>query len=369
MGDLTLSRETFTAVAKAAESKGGTTAAGEQRHRSGRGLDPLVDPKAHGLIRRSITRMQHSGGQFVATIGLAMAVETLLDTTASMGDNVDKAFNSLPDLYDLLADPKKGVLRRYDTQIATAIFGDQDDDYILCRSQFEMAEKIAEQMTLMVPERDGGDTPEDPQYGLFGAAYLTASAARDFGLGSYHFLVTDAPGRERLTKKNLERVYGDDVFDVVAQNGFQVNPSKLPDTASVVKDLLITTNAFFLKTGRDVTGGFWDDIYPKNRTVVLPSATLLPYVQAAIIGLTEGVLNLQNLEEFLKEVGKLSASDARTVLRMVAGIPIGAQTLRTNFNKVFGKGAKFANKGDIFPIGFDGAPVPKAKKKDSSWLD
>jgi hypothetical protein len=373
MGDETMSREVFEHVATEVKERGGsTTSVGEQRHAETGTLDPLVDPKEHGLIRRSITRMEKKGKRYVATVGLAMAVETLFDTTGSMGGNVDLAFKALPDLYDLLADPKSGVLRRYDTQVATAIFGDRGDAVTLCRSQFEMAQKIAEQMTLMVPLRDGGDGPEDPHYGIFGAAYLTWSAARHFGLGSYHFTMSDAPGRERTEMRILEKVFGDTVIETAAENGFKINPKALPTTQKMVQDLAVSAHPFFLQVeNHGSTTEFWTEVYGKDRMVVLPETELVHCVQAAIIGLTEGVLSLQNLEQFLKDSANLSAADARRVARAVAGIPIGAQTRRPNFKKVFKKGAEFAKKGDVFPLGFDGAPVPKGdgeEGKPSRWL-
>lgn len=356
MGNDRLSYTAFKEVAREA-TKGGTktvTAKAEQKFKASNKLEELVDPAGNKVIRQSLTRMDPKGDKLVATVGLAMAVETLFDTTGSMGGNVDLAFEALPNLYNLLALGPQAVLRRYDTHIANAIFGDQSDRVILCRSHFEMGKKIPEQLTMMVPEKEGNDTPEDPMYGLFGAAYLTRSVARHFGLRSYHFMITDAPGRRTITKSNLTRVFGGEVFEKVRENGFQIKENNLPDTAQIVNDLLEEAHAFAIII--NPVGGaleFWKEFYGESHLIQLTKMKLLPFVQAAIIGLTEGTLTLQSVEKFLTEVGKLNAADARAVTRAVAGIPIGAQMKQKNFNKVFRAGALFNERGETFPIGFD----------------
>jgi hypothetical protein len=354
MGRDTLSAVAYRSVETRVKKEGGSaTRKAEQRIREGAGLNPLVDPKSYGAIRRSLTRMEKDGDVWISTMGLPMLLEVRFDTTSSMGDNVDLAFKALPRMYNLLSGREEAVLSRYDLQIITSIFNDRDDEVVLCRSQAEMGIKIAEQLTMMVPVRQGGDIPEDPQYGLFGAAYLVRSNARQFGLGTYDFTITDAPGRDELDKKLLTRIYGDDVFDKVRENGWQISNSNLPSTEEVVKALLKEAHAFVLQVGNhSETARFWRGIYGKDRVVVLPRTELIPEVQAAIIGLTEGRLDLQSLEGYLKKEAQISATDAKEIQRAVAGIPIGEQTKRPNFNKVFKAGAKFANKADIWPIGF-----------------
>src|ERR1035437_8093712 len=237
MGDRRFTTADFAATSRSVRSEGGSaTKRGEQRHREGKGLDPLVDPKGFGVIRRSLFRYDGNAGKFVLTVAPAMLKETRFDTTGSMGDNVELAFKVLPKSYNLLKEAKGAPLGRYDLQIINSIFGDVSDDYVLCRSQAEMDDKIAEQLRLMVPEGGGGDSDEDPQYGLFGAAYLTAASIVSYGLKTYDFTVTDACGRDRLDSNTLIRVFGPEVFDKVKENGQQIKRSDLPTTKEVVKD-------------------------------------------------------------------------------------------------------------------------------------
>lgn len=350
MGDRTLSAVAYRSVESRTKAAGSTTFAGLQRHREGRGLDPLVDPKGFGLIRRSISRFVEDGDRLVLARGVAMLEETRLDTTGSMGHNVAVAFRRLPKTYELLAEGEDAVLGRYDTQMITSIFGDVCDSYVLCRSQAEMDEKIAEQMTMMVPEGGGGDSDEDPQYGLFGAAYLTKAAINDYGLKYYDFTISDARGRFGLDRDTLIRVFGETVFETVAENGHQINPKKLPDLIEVVRDLKKRAHAFFLQVGNNPSvTSFWTEVFGDECVVVLPNTELLPQVKAAIIGLTEGVLDLQSVEDYLVK-HDVSKEDAKTIARSLAKIPIGAQAELPNFDKIPPKGSIFANKGDLWPI-------------------
>jgi hypothetical protein len=141
----------------------------EQTYRKTGKIDPLVDPSKGGVIRLALRRFVEELNYLILPMGMPMLIESILDTTASMGDNVDRAFTSLLHLYELL----KKVLPRYDLQVINGIFQDTTDQILAMRSMAEMDVKIAKQLTLMVPDRDGGDTPEDPEPMLFGGAYLT----------------------------------------------------------------------------------------------------------------------------------------------------------------------------------------------------
>lgn len=377
MGRRVLSETVYAEVAKAVRTRGSATFAGEERQRKGEGLHPLVDPSGYDVIRRSISWLEPEGDHFTLLRGVAMLEETRLDTTGSMGNNVEITMEVLPATYKLLATGPSAVLGRYDVQMMTSIFGDVVDNYVLCRSQPKIDERIAEQMTLMLPEHGGGDNPEDPQYGLFGGAFLTWASINQYGLKYYDFTVSDAPGRHRLDAHTLVRVFGNSVFEKAAENGYQINAKNLPNTKEVVADLMRRSHAFFLQIGNGQdAAGFWRDIYGNERVVVIPETRLLPYVKAAIIGLTEGVLDLQTTEKFLR-TSNVSAASAHSITRAVAHIPIGAQAALPNFAKIPLRGTTFAKKGDLWPIGTASAPTAKSaspiasnteKEEEEMWL-
>lgn len=388
MGRETFSRDAYSRVHTKA-TRGGTTAAtsaAEERVRAGEGMDPLVDPKGlpHlGSIRRSMPRFEKQGDVWVMTRGVAMAEETLLDTTGSMGNNVDLAFAVLPNSYDMLTGGKNPVLGRYDVQIATGIFNDVEDTTrgrgnvpVFCRSQFEMGEKIADQMTRLVPGRGGcGNGKEDPQFGLFGAAYLTAASINGYGLKYYHFTISDEPVVETIDLGWLKRIFGEDVLDRVKENTEQVfAPKNIPDTSDTVRYLQGNAHAFFLQVGdrHDVTRQ-WTDLYGPEHVVNLPHGTeFLHCVKACIIGLTEGVLSLSDVSEYLR--GHSVPNDvAKAIVAAVSHIPLSAQTLYPNFSRLPKAGDVFLNKTDLWPVDPKDLPagsasVPLSDDESGGWL-
>lgn len=351
MGDNPGSHEVFEKAHKETTSGGrSSTHAGEQRHKEGKGLHPLIDPKGNGVIRVSKSWLEpNADGTFYLLRGTAMLEEDRLDTTGSLGGNVDVAMKALPRSYKLTSEGPRAVLRKYDSQFITAIFGDQVDEYILCRSQAEIDVRIAEQMSYMVPEKKGGDETEDPQYGLFGAAYLTYATIKLLGLKSYDFTITDAPARNYVDVHNLKRVFGDEVFEKTKENGYDINPRNLPNTKEIVTDLLKTTHAFVLSF-RGQNAEYWQGIFGPERVVIINDLNLLPEYKAAIIGLTEGTLELSTVESFLIEEAGLDKRTAAEIKRHVAGIPIGAQMMLENFDKLPMRGDIFASKNDLWPI-------------------
>jgi hypothetical protein len=367
MGYDNMTRDAYAGVKAKVHAAGGDTSyAGKQEMKRTGKLHPLVDPAGYGLIRKSLPRyVELADGRFHNVAGIPMPVETDFDSTGSMGENVRLAFEALPELYDLLTTGASPVLGRYDVQIANGIFGDMVDDFIAARTQFEMAEKIAEQLTLMVPEGGGGDSPEDPEYNLFSSAYLTEAFIRQYGLRGYHFMVTDATSHGRIDDKNLVRVFGESVYEKVVENGFQVSKGKLPDTKAIVKALKEYWHAFAVVVNNRSSAEYWQEFYGVENVVLIKSTRDLPYVEAAIIGLTEGVIDLAGTAEYLVSVG-CDRNKAKVLADAVSGIPVGAQVALPNFTKIPQKGMVYVNKRDLWPVA-EGVAQSK-EEAPSKWL-
>jgi hypothetical protein len=351
MGDETATRTTFkTAADVYVPTHGPATAQEEVRARRTGKLDPLVDPAGLGGIRYSRMRFrERSDGLFEVTVGFPVPVEIFLDTTGSMGDNVDRALKSLPDTHGLASLFLPGC----DLQLAIGIFGDvEDPHFVLCRMQFEMlAEKLVRQLMFMVPERGGyGNGKEDPQYGMFAHTYLTSTYAQRIGLKSYCLFISDEPVCEYIEERQLVRIFGDEVFARVRGNGHEINESRLPTTEQIVREMLKRTHAFFLQVGNDSrTTDSWIEHFGRNRVISLPSVELLPQVQSIIIGLTENTLALCDAKKFLLD-HDVHAETAEGIVRSVSKIPIGAQADLPNFGKRPKKGDLFRSKTDLWPI-------------------
>jgi len=379
MGKDRMSRQAFNSTRQRATA-GGTqsvTAQAERTYRTMKEINPLVDPKglSHlGPVRPSRPRFDwiEELGLWQLTIGMPITEETLLDTTGSMQNNVQIAFDRLPLSYDMYTEGESPVLSSYDVQIANATFGDVDDIHDcgysdiqpiqpLLRSQFEMAGKIAEQLTMMIPSKNGcGNGKEDPQFGIFAAAFLGNARLNAYGLRGYHFTVSDEPVVERIDASWLTRLFGDDVFNAVTGNGHQMTASSVPDLATTVQHLQGHKHAFFLHvtgwsdyrhglTSEDVARQ-WSRLYGPSHYIALPDGcNSLHLVKAVIIGLTEGVLSLSTAEDWLVSHGA-NRRLAAQIVKAVSHIPIGAQMEAENFGKLPPAGSYFRNKEDLWPI-------------------
>ena len=349
-------------------TRGPATARAEEQARITGKLDPLVDPAEYGIVRSSRMRFEErTDGLFTVTIGCPATVETRLDTTGSMGGMVDDALKGLKNLYLLV----QQVLPGSDLQVAIGIFGDCDDpQFVLCRPQFEMeAEKIVRQLTLMVPEGGGcANWGEDPHYGIFGSAYLTDAYINRIGLKGYDFTVTDEPARDHLREHQLVRIFGKDVFDKVAENGHLVDRRDLPDTKQVVDKLLERAHGFVLSVGdRYNAVRFWQQMYGPERVILLPDINYVAHAQAAIVGLTEGTLNLEEVEPFLRRNG-VDNFAARQLMRSVVNIPLGAQAALPNFDRRPKAGDVFRTKTDLWPMDPSEVPALPEQPDDPSEI-
>lgn len=335
-------------------------------------LKPSVDP-ANNPIRRSLMRFDVlPDGRWLVTVGVPVCIESSLDTTASMGTNVDKAMESLPKTYECIME----VLPGRDIQLAQGIFGDRVDKFILQRPQFEMdVTKVVNSLADLCPERRGGDWPEDPHYGLFGAAYLTDAYINKIGLKGYHFLTSDAAAHEDYSMSNLRRVFGEDVLEQVVANTKQFGwVRKWTESTiysltieDVVADLLKLLHAFFIRVGNDWdTYKFWREIYGENRIITIPDTVILPQIEAALIGLTEGTLAISGVKGWLKQHG-ISDYLAGDLADQMAKIPLGAQAdLIAKLERPLPKsGDIFAKKTDLWPV--DGEANP-ASQGEMEWL-
>src|SRR3989338_317394 len=146
------SQTRYKAAATAVAARGGVaTFEGEQRVRQGKGLDPLVDPSKYDVVRFSNNLLVPKGDVFELKFGVAMPVKTDVDTTGSMGGNVDIAFRVQPKVQNLLIQGKSAVLQRYHTQMATGAVQDEGDNFAYEVSQFEPDNEVERQMGLLVP--------------------------------------------------------------------------------------------------------------------------------------------------------------------------------------------------------------------------
>lgn len=347
MGRETFSVDSYRAARRdygVTQSTNVTRQAEERARNTGR-LSEIVDP-AINPMRLSKIRLNPHQKKWIATIGCPMDIEVTCDTTGSMGGEVDTEMAILPDLYDAVAK----VLPGYDPQLCLGIFGDCGDRFVMCRPQFEMeAPKIVNYLKEMAPQRGGcGNHGEDPQYAMFGRAYLTDAYTNRIGLKGYHFVVTDEPYHNHLRADEIERIFGEDIF----KNELKGMRGEIPSVEAMVTELKKKTHQFVLvmrNYSYDDTVQMWRDLCGEKSVIVIDSTSQLPTVISAIIGLTEGMIDVVDLDEILGQ-------RANHLIYQLSNINIGAQAkLRHAMPHPVPKaGDIFANKGDVWPTAADG---------------
>jgi len=352
MGKRTFTRAAFTSAKSTEGVSSGrrVTAAAERQAMATGKLEALVDPAGFGVIRLSLPRVEKTPEElWEMLVGCPLPVETCVDTTGSMGDNVDVAMKVMPNAFESIQKVTDG----YDVQIATGIFGDFKDRFILCRPQFEMeADKIVKQLTLMVPEGGGQDHAEDPDYSLFAGAYLCRHYINRIGLKGYHFIATDAPGRGMIDPAHVVRVFGEEAWDKVAENGHRIRKGQ-HQTSDVWEALLDRAHAFVLQVGDcPEAKAFWLDVAGEDRLISLPQMRFMPQVQAVIIGLTEGTLVLNDVPGFLEglKTGNetIKPQWIDKIVESVVNVPVGAQQQLPDYGRRPQKGDLFDGKPDVW---------------------
>lgn len=295
-------------------------------------VDPAIDP-----VRRSLIRLAPHQKKWMVTVGCPMDIEVTCNTTGSMGGEVDTEMAVLPELYEAVAK----VLPGYDPQLCLGIFGDVLDDFVLCRPQFEMeAPKIVRYLKEMAPQRGGYDEPEDPQYAMFARAYLTSTYVNRIGLKGYHFVVTDATCHTCIEREEIKRIFGKEIFENELKD-----MTSIPTLQEVISKLKDNTHQFVLALNSYVAS-FWRELCGDRSVVRIDSTRQLPAVISAIIGLTEGTMDIAGIAEHL------GRSASTRVVEDIAYIDIGAQArLRHKWRiPVPKKGDIFAHKGDLSPM-------------------
>lgn len=338
-------KQTYTTPGRSSTSRGEETV-----KRTGK-LDPLVDPAGYGVIRPSRMRMEElPSGLWQVSVGAPATQENRLDTTGSMGTNVERAIKVLPDIFELTAK----VLPGRDPFYCASFFGDQVDQFILQRGQFEvLADRMVNQLTLMNPEGMGGaNNGEDPHYGFFGAAYLTDAYLQRIGLKTMDFTISDEPVHSPLQADQLVRVFGKEVFEKVKENGYDFDAKNLPTNKEVVQDMLKRAHAFAFLVHTDRRSNLvshWQELYGKDHVVIMPNIDYMAYMMAAITGLTEGTLDLQSVKDFLLDT-EIPKREAIQIVDAISHIPLGAQCALPNYKLLPKKGDIFANKTDLWPM-------------------
>lgn len=327
-------------------------------------LDPNVDVR-HGEIRVShnvVGEVEGKNGLYLP-LGIKLPISSCFDGTGSMGrELIDSIFTSMGRFFTMT----NGIVGdTFQADVSGSLVQDVlDATPPLQFGQFESGQKAATQIRSLVPAYDGGDIPEDHQL-LY--LYLSDRVDLDiirYGLKGISFLITDAEGRETV-----------DPYTVKKHLGFEIQSGI--STKSICQKHLSKWHSFVLqvrKTGepvRDEVTRWWEDKLGAGRVILVKDRRLLAETMAGLIYVLmntnpsgENFINF-----FRKTFQGLSTNDAVTVWGWLesAKIHFGAQAKLMEVNKIPLPGAgPFADKRDLFPIGWNNQTIVPEMPTDSS---
>lgn len=313
-------------------------------------LDEKINP-AIKPMRRAEIHLEPHRQQWGVAVGCPLDIEICYDSTASMGEYPSNMWNF--DRYYLNGWSQKTIWPGYAPLFCLDSFGDCGDQIVLRRTQFtNSARELRFYADKIMPKQRGGldNAGEDPQYAMFARAYLTDTYANRIGLKGYHFIVTDEPCHNQLRRQEIMRIFGDDIFE----NELREMRDHIPSMKEMVRELKRKTHQFVLvlRSYRyPDTLEQWRRLCGGQSVIVIDDLTDVNSVIVAIIGLTEGTLDVAGLRGSLNGLlwgvkGKIDLA------KQLTKIDIGAQArLRHMLPRPMPKaGDIFARKDDLWPI-------------------
>ena len=126
--------------------------------------------------------------------------------------------------------------------------------------------------------------------------------------------------------------------------------TRIPSMNQMIKELKNKTHQFILVLNSRSAAGFWRELCGEKSVIEIDSTHQLPAVISAIIGLTEGTVDITGIDQHLGNKA------SRNLISQLSNIDVGAQAkLRHAMAHPIPKaGDIFTNKGDIWPAAEDG---------------
>lgn len=312
---------------------------GEEVYRRTGHMDPLVS--VNGKIRKSrFVFSPNEDGTFTLKKGFKRPYMFATDGTGSFAEYIGKAFEAAPKIYSMMEGNCEG---HHQMDFSFSVFQDRDDEHDVVQvPEFESDNRFAEHMRLLVPDRNGGDAPEDYDLGIWYAANRVKSDLFRYGGKGIFVLLLDAPGRGRVESRLVRSHLGVELQSDV-------------ETKAVWQQLNKKFHGFVVVFGSGSTANWWQPIVGQGRMIVAPSHELFAEVQSGLVYVTDNDQPTEaGLYDFLRAGGEntsISKSDSARIWRSYvdAKVPFGANAkLGIDLPK---PGDIFAAQTDMWPIG------------------
>lgn len=320
-------------------------------------MDPLVSVKDGAIRRSKFAWMKNDDGTFTLVNGYKRPYMFASDTTGSFAHAIEAAFAAAPKIYAMLDGNRKGHQMDFSFSVAQ----DRDDPHdVIQVPQFESDERFANHMRLLIPDGNGGDTPEDYDLLIWYAANQVKADLFRYGGKGFFTLLLDAPGRGVVEAALVEEYLGCKLQHDV-------------DTKVAWEQLMRKFHAFVvLHEPTEGAHRFWKQTVGPGRLILAPSKDLIAEVQSGLVHVTDTLEpTAESLYKFFRAGGqgsKLSRADSDRIWQSYvdAGVPFGADPkLGIELPK---PGDIFAKMTDKWPIGHpraeENATAPLAEELD-----
>lgn len=264
-------------------------------------VHPMLDP--YGLNQReSRDSEEHPDSN---------AILISLDVTGSMGRVVRGIHRNLPQLHELLLGHKYIP----HPQILFAAVGDATCDHVpLQIGQFESDNRMDENLENVILEGGGGGQKrESYELTMYAAARHTSiDCWEKRGRKGYLFMIGDEMAYPKVLRAHVHRLIG-------------IDPEADIPIKQIVEEASAKYHVFFIVPGSAAYGddrevqNFWKSLLGPDHVLILGDPDDTSECIAMTIGLTEGVIRMDQAEQQLVSRGK-SGSTLQRLIQAIAGI-------------------------------------------------
>lgn len=239
------------------------------------------------------------------------AILISLDVTGSMGRVVRGIHKNLPQLHELLLGHKYIP----DPQILFAAVGDATCDRVpLQVGQFESDNRMDENLEDLILEGGGGgQKTESYELTLYVAARHTSiDCWEKRGRKGYLFMIGDEMAYPSVRRAHIQRLVG-------------IDPQADIPIRQILAEASEKYHVFFIIPGKAAHGddrdvqNFWKDLLGPERVLILDDPEDTSECIAMTIGLTEGVIRMDQAEQHLVGRGR-GGSALHRLIQAIAGI-------------------------------------------------
>lgn len=335
----TFSSTTFKAtVEKMKEKREAVHDKGEEVYRRTGRMDPLVSVQGCAVRKSKFAYRRNDDNTFTLVNGYKRPYMFSTDGTGSFGAYIEAAFHAAPKIYTTLESNARG---NHQMDFSFSVFQDRDDRHdVIQVPEFESDNRFAEHMRLLVPDKSGGDSPEDYDLGIWYAANMVEADVFRYGGKGFFVLLLDAPGRGRVESHLVKTRIGCDMQTV--------------STSEVWKQLQTKFHSFVVVFSTSGVTDWWRSHLGKSSVITAPSHDVFAEVQSGLVyAIDDPQPTEEGLYDFLRagQGSTITRGESRRIWNAYkeANVPFGANAkMKVELPK---PGDIFANMHDKWPIG------------------